>query len=563
MRLDIDEKRTVYIGPTNAKLLLRMQQIEGRKSWKGSKLIVETSKHNVELLSEICEEINDNRMSTKEKEKTEKIAVMFGSTALSNSDTLVFSFKTEPFDQQKDALAAIGNKKYFGLFCEQGTGKTKITIDWFCALFRAGHITGVLVVSRNGAHRQWIESEIEKHETLDSDWAGQAWPFKRLAVLDPEFSSYLHVLSFNWDSIRTKRAKGVINEFIQYHKGKLLIVADESQDMKNDDSARNKAMWEFRPYSSHRAILSGTPIAQNLVDEYVQLDWLNEDILGIKYKTTFKNRFCLLGGRNNREVVGVRNIEEFRKITAPHVFRITKEELGILPKQYSDWSFSMTNEQRGVILELKQQLLEDLNEREFMEGEIKRNPGAAALFMKMQQVSNGFIMDDERNVNRLMPLDQNPRITNLLEWSKTFDGKGLIWFRFVEDQRMISEVLSAEGIDFVSYYGATSEKDRSAAVESFNDPYGVRFFIGNPQSAGTGLNLQYGGCRKVAYYSNSFNAVDRWQSEDRVHRIGVKGIVEYTDLIARGSIDRKIALNIRTKKGISELAIGDLLADIT
>ena len=103
----------------------------------------------------------------------------------------------------------------------------------------------------------------------------------------------------------------------------------------------------------------------------------------------------------------------------------------------------------------------------------------------------------------------------------------------------------------------TSDAARAEAVRSFLDPEGARVFLSNPQAGGTGLNLQ-GRCNHAIYYSNGFSAIDRWQSEDRIHRIGTNGAVVYTDLVAKGSIDAAILNNLKKKKGLSDMALGDI-----
>jgi len=187
--------------------------------------------------------------------------------------------------------------------------------------------------------------------------------------------------------------------------------------------------------------------------------------------------------------------------------------------------------------------------------------GALSL-LKIQQISCGFIIDKDKVVHRLMPLDKNPRMLAIAEYVEGTDGKFALWSRFREELRMLEEMMTSLGQSFVSYHGGTPEAQRADNIKSFLDPEGARGFIANPQSAGTGLNLQ-GGCNRVGYVSNSFNAIDRWQSEDRFHRIGTNGIVEYTDFIARGSIDRLIVRNLKKKLGISQLVLDDIRRLVT
>ena len=133
-----------------------------------------------------------------------------------------------------------------------------------------------------------------------------------------------------------------------------------------------------------------------------------------------------------------------------------------------------------------------------------------------------------------------------------------MWARFIRDIESIKAVLKD---DCVTYYGATSDKDRALAIEQFlsEEEGSPRYFISNPAAGGMGLNLQ-GQCRRAIYYSNSDNSIERWQSEDRIHRIGVQGGVVYTDLIAVGSTDAKMLNSLRHKKAISDMALGDIRA---
>jgi SNF2 family DNA or RNA helicase len=84
----------------------------------------------------------------------------------------------------------------------------------------------------------------------------------------------------------------------------------------------------------------------------------------------------------------------------------------------------------------------------------------------------------------------------------------------------------------------------------------VDYLVATAPTAGTGLNLQ-GLCHTNVYYSNSFNAIDRWQSEGRTYRDGTIHPVTYFDLVAQGSMDRRILKSLRDKKSISDLTLDD------
>ena len=87
----------------------------------------------------------------------------------------------------------------------------------------------------------------------------------------------------------------------------------------------------------------------------------------------------------------------------------------------------------------------------------------------------------------------------------------------------------------------------------------MRFLIGNPAKGKEGHDLY--AARTVIYYSNSFNLIDRLQSEDRAHRIGQEHPVNYIDLVANGTVDEHIIGALRDKFNIASQITGDKMRE--
>ena len=58
--------------------------------------------------------------------------------------------KTKPYEHQKTAFDKSWKKKNFALFMEMGTGKTKVAIDTFGALFQENQLDTVLIFAPKG-----------------------------------------------------------------------------------------------------------------------------------------------------------------------------------------------------------------------------------------------------------------------------------------------------------------------------------------------------------------------------------------------------------------------------
>lgn len=519
-------------------VLAMLPELEGRRHWlKGGGLKVEHTRHNLDRIKASFPAL-ELQGETPGSELFEL-----------QLPTAPFVFKRQPDPHQLVALERCQSKRYFGHLMEQGTGKTKVAIDRACQLFLNGEITGVMVVTKKGVHRQWIDSELPKDH--EPPYLAGWWRNKPLDPLLKPQGGELKWWSVNYDALRGKNAFEQSMLFCQAHSGKLLIIADESQCIMNHGSLRHKKMMELRSCSSHRLILTGTPQAKDLTDEWSQLLWLDENIIGIKYLTTFRARYCIMGGYEGRSVIGTKNLDEFRKLKAPFTYRVTKEEIGYIPKRYSDWVFDLTQEQIRLIKQVKQELMAELES-----GDVVPIASATAAFTKVQQIANGFIIDEHGNPIRLMPMDKNPRLQAMLEWLDSHEAKVVIWTRFIADRDMVGAALIDAGIGCAEYTG--SDAQRYEAKRSFIEDEQVRVFLANPQSAGTGTDGLQTVCTQALYYSNSFNSLDRWQSEDRIDRRGMIGGSQYTDLIARNSIDRYILRNLKKKKGLSALSMGDV-----
>ena len=458
---------------------------------------------------------------------------------------------TRCLEHQAEALArmrAVGLPVY-GLFMEPGTGKTKVALDFAGELFENGEITRLLIVSPKGVHRQWIDQQVPEH--LGCEWEGAIWP----SVPMGDDKDILQIFAINYDAAKTERGMKAILSFLRPGEP-FMLVMDESHQVKNSKSARWKAMLKIvqNPNVRFKMLLTGTPIAKNLLDEWAQFWLLDPNIIGTKYITTFKREYCIMGGWEMREIVGHRNLERFKKIVAPYQFRVRREELGMVPDEYRIWHLGLTEKQQAYIKEIRTNaimLIDEISDRPLV-GEISSH------LMKIQQISNGWIKDDEGNYLDIVPPEKNPRLIALQEWIGDADlGEYpvAIWCRFQHDIQQIAAIYP----DACLYYGPVSDKDREANKARWLETGGI--FLGTPGSGGVGLNLQ-GRCARVAYYSLSENYVDRVQSEARFSRLGKLGPIEYTDFVARGCRDFSIRRNLLNKKSLADLTLGDIRKEL-
>lgn len=524
--------------------IMAMSTLSGRKKWEKDQVIFEATASNLRLLKEMEFVFKWIDKSGQLKEQAE-----FESNAPEVSIAVLTKYKpaVSLFDHQKKALALSADKVAFAYLLEMGLGKTAIAVANAGYLYLKKEITAVLVIAPKGVHRQWTDSEIPLHIDKRIKYKTYTWGDKLDKISN---GGSLIFLSMNVDSIRTPRGFSVAEEFLETYKNKVMMIVDESHLIKNGSTDRTRAAWKLGKMAKFRRILTGTPIAKSIIDAWSQFMFLDERILGHRYMTSFRARYCIMGGWENKQIVGQKNTDEFTRLIQPHSYRKTKDEvLDLPPKTYIQRVYEMGEETKKHYNSLRNTFMTMLED-----GEIVDVPNAAVAALRLQQILCGYLAREDGTLQQI----SNERIEALLEIVRQVKGQIVIWARFVEDiNRIQRAMIKEEGKDCcLVYYGETKSKERTIAVDKFVNGK-IRFLISNPQAGGTGLNLQ-GKNISAIYYSNSFRSLDRWQSEDRIHRMGTIGTVNYFDLICARSVDKGILLNLRNKKSISDLTLDEI-----
>jgi SNF2 family DNA or RNA helicase len=325
---------------------------------------------------------------------------------------------------------------------------------------------------------------------------------------------------------------------------KVMLVVDESSRIKRPSAKRTKEITKFGKYAKYKRIMTGTPITKGPEDSYSQFRFLNPHILGYDSFYSFRARYCIMGGFENRQIVSYQNIDELTRNIEGHSFRVLKKDCLDLPdKIYQRYPINLSAKQQALYNQLKKSFTAELNE------EVLKAPEAITRLLRLQQIICGWFPSETES----KPIeDKNPRLEALKDILSDISSKVIIWARFRADISLIESML---GDLAVSYHGGISNDQRVSSVERFQNDPKVRYFIGQPQSGGIGLTLT--AADYAIYYSNSFDLETRLQSEDRCHRIGTKNNITYIDIEAPKTIDTKIIKALRDKKSLADIVTKD------
>ena len=472
-------------------------------------------------------------------------------------------FKTRPFRHQLLVLKESWAHTNWALFLEMGTGKSKICIDNAALLFEAGKIDTFVVVAPKGVYRNWVNLEIPAHMPDQIECKVVVWRAssnkaeKKLLeeLLGP--SSALRILVMNVEALSTSKGRKYLTALLK--SSRALLAVDESTAIKSPKAARTKALIKLGELATYRRILTGFPVTQSPMDLWAQCRFLDKELLGDCGDNffQFQYRYAVMrkqhvGSHSFNRVVGYRNLEQLGSILKEFSSRITKDECLDLPaKIYTQRNVSLTDDQKRIYTELKEYALAHIDDDKFMTA-----PNVMTQLLRMQQVLSGHVKSDGGDV---IEVNDN-RINELMDCLEEVDGKAIIWSRFRYDVKRITQALTkAHGPgSTVSYFGDTTDEERSSAIEQFQNGK-TRFFVGNPQTGGYGITLT--AATTVIYFANSFDLAVRMQSEDRAHRIGQTDHVTYIDLISEGTIDEKIVKALRNKMDIASVVMGEELKE--
>lgn len=435
----------------------------------------------------------------------------------------------------------------FGELFEMGCGKTLTTIAVAGALYNLGKIDRVLVVAPTSVCSVWPhdlnqfatfpwEARVllgDKKKRLKALNELENWPFKalRIAVINYE----------------STHREGIFEALAAYKPD--LIVCDESQRIKNPSAAQSKALHKLGDAAPFRMILSGTPVQNNAVDLYSQYRFLDPAVYGANFYA-FKNRYCIMGGYGQHQIVGYRNMDELVEKEHSVAYRVTKEECLDLPQQ--------TFINRYVqFTDAEQAIYEQLRKSSFLELETGENVTATTIltmYLRLMQLTGGFLTADESTRPKQVNTAKLDALADIVDDYVVDAGKKLVIFaRFRAEIAAIENLLRLRKIQYGSIYGDVPMEERGKIVEDFQTNPDTKVFVAQIQTAGLGITLH--AASTAVFYSYDYNYANYAQALARIHRIGQRLPVTYIHLVVDSSIDEKILAALENKEDMAKTVV--------
>ena len=456
-----------------------------------------------------------------------------------------YVYAREPRQHQQDGFEQTRDWAVAALLMDAGTGKTKVALDTAAYLWGKGEINLVIVVAPSGVQFKWIDQEVPndvpswcplKASAHSTSTLKDAAELIRNAIISGE----PYLLAVNTEMLSNERAVATLLSLIETNR--VLIIFDESTRFKNISSARGHNAILLARRCAYVRILTGTPVTRHVDDLYGQLKLLSDSVAGETTISGFKARFCEVDP-NYKTVIGSRNLDDLLDALAKVSFMASKEDcLDLPPKTWLERAVKLTDEQRTHYNALLKHLVTTLRD-----GHELTVSNVLAQMVRLQQVCSGFLINPETKV--VDELACKPRLDAVEEVASELRGKLVVWCQFRHETERLTRELKKMGLRVGRYDGSVSPAERHAILTAFQRTDELDCLVATMSSGGIGLDMT--AASDALYYSHTFNAEIRWQSEARLDRIGQTRAVCYHDLVAPGTVDRRIITNVREKRVVA------------
>lgn len=440
--------------------------------------------------------------------------------------------------------------KGFGLLFEMGCGKTLTAIAIAGAGYQMGKIERLLIVAPTSVVAVWPKElqEYAKFKYTCKTLLGEKK--QRLKQIDDLIKfpfKALKVAVINYESTWRPEILEKLKEFDAD-----MVIADESQRIKTYDAAQSKAMHELGDQARYKLILSGTPVQTAAIDIWSQYRFLDKSVFGDNF-FKFRGRYAIMGGYGNKKIVGYKDLEGLIKKEHSIAFRVTKDEALDLPEQtFETRKIQFNQKEKNLYERIKKDSYAELDGG----GHITATTVLTRL-LRLQQLAGGFLVQDDAQKPQLVSRAKLDALADIIEDYVIGSGKKLVIFaRFIAEVKAIMElagkVLPKE-LKQVAIYGDIKKEDRGGIVKQFQEDPNTVLFIGQIDTAGTGITLT--AADTCVYYSKNFNYATYSQSLSRIHRIGQRNCCTYIDLEIEGTIDELISKALSRKEDMAKTVV--------
>lgn len=441
------------------------------------------------------------------------------------------------YQHQAEGVRRMARMRSVILADQPGLGKTLSTLTTFAIDVKMGLGQTMIVVCPVSLKKNW-EEEVGKFTTF----------YCRRLTGTPKFRSKVirEFAEVTGPKILITNYEQVVAHLAELNALRVdWAVFDEAHMIKNPSTKRTKACKAL--VSTRSFLLTGTPVLNQVHELWSLLDRVTPGGWGSYWG--FMNKFCLMGGYENRQVVGVNpaTAAELRtSLQAVMVRRLKKDVLDLPEVQYITRVTEMHAKQRALYREVWKEMKLSTN------GQTVDISSQLTKILRCKQIiGTTATVTDEDFSGKLDAAYEDA--TQILD-----NGDKLVaftQFRGIQDAyaaRLRGRKATDTGYPVWIINGETPADTRVDVVHEWAAAAGAGVLLCTIRAAGVGLNMT--AARHVQLLDKEYVPGLNEQAVDRVNRIGASTtqaiqVFEYTSV---GTVESRIEKMLAGKKKVSD-----------
>ena len=327
-----------------------------------------------------------------------------------------------------------------------------------------------------------------------------------------------------------------------------MLVLDESHRIKSPKGQTSRWLGVFARRVPNRIALTGTPMPHSPMDVFAQFRALDDTIFGTDF-VRFRDRYALLEPvrprhdateeqkrklKNAKQIAEYRNLDELAGLMGRITFEVKADDvLDLPPAHHFTYRTAMNPKAEKAYWELHDDFVAILDADEAVHAD-----NALVQLLRLQQMTSGFVTDDEGRVTRL-DRSKSTALEEILD-AMPQDEPLVVFGRFLEDLKEIQEAAGQAGRPAFEYSGAVKQ------LNLWKKEGGV--LAAQIQTGSVGVDMTE--ARYCVYYSLGFSLGDYLQSLARTHRAGQEKPVRYVHLLAANTVDEAVMRSLEKKEDV-------------
>jgi hypothetical protein len=384
-------------------------------------------------------------------------------------------------------------------FSVPGAGKTTEALAFFFYKARAGE--RLLVIAPKNAFAAWDEQIGDCMPSISPEFVrlrGGRDRIEKLLADDPRFM----LITYQ----QLVRVGDLIAAHLAEHQS--FVFLDESHRIKSGSAKQTaRAVLGLSHLPIGKLIMSGTPMPQWVDDLVPQFLFLYPEI-AVDAQTVV----------DRMKPVYVRTTKKELDLPDVTLVRVPLDMAPLQSELYKLMKFEVARQARSINIRSKQAL---------------RTLGRSVSRL-LQFVSNPALVGSDLNfispnmLSAVLEEGEGPKLRYVLRQTRRLAGEGkkvLLWSSFVRNVEYLADRLSDLGAVYIHGGVDAGDEDddetREGKIKLFHDDPNCMVMIANPAAASEGISLHQI-CHHAIYLDRTFNAAHFLQSQDRIHRFGLK-----------------------------------------